>query len=589
MSPSARPLLPLLITLVATGSLLTCPSVARTQSQSQSQTRADVLVYGGSASGIVAAVQAARMGKQVVVVEPGRFIGGLTAGGLGMTDTGHSGTIGGVSREFYQRIYRYYTRPEAWKYDRREDYLAWLPWKHQGKHPDETKIQFLFEPSAATKVFHEMLDEAGVRLVLDERLDRNDGVRKERGRIVSIRMESGNTFAARVFIDATYEGDLMATAGVTHTYGRESNAQYGETLNGILPSGPLVFSKFDAYVVPGDPSSGLLPRVEPVPPGPPGAADTRQQAYNFRLCLTNEPDNRVPFTKPADYNPLDYELLARWIRTLSSVKPGPSRIGRVALMGENRNLVFSFHAVPNGKTDSNTGSEFGSDYLGRSWEWANGSYARRAELWQEHKNYIRGLLWFLSHDERCPEPVRQEMQKWGLAKDEFVENDHWPFQLYVREARRMVSDYVMSEHDARNARFADDSIALGSYHSDSHGVTLYLDGQGRLCREKGFYVRTGIFPISYRSIRPRRGEGSNLLVPMCLSSTHACYGPLRMEPVFMMLGQAAGTAASLAIDAEVSVQDLPYPMLRQRLLSDGAILEWDATTKPTTRARDSRE
>lgn len=536
----------------------------------------DILVYGGSASGVVAAVKAARLGKSVVVVEPGRHIGGLTAGGLGMTDTGVKGTIGGLSREFYERIYTHYTRPEAWKFGTRREYLDWMPahWGVDGKRTEEQKIQFLFEPHAAETVFKAWLQESGVRLVLGERLDLQRGVAKEGTRILSLRMESGRVFSARQFIDATYEGDVMAKAGVSYATGREGNAKYGETLNGILPSGPAVFTHVSPYVVEGDPKSGLLPHVEPKPPGKPGDPDFRQQAYNFRVCLTNVPENRLPLVKPAGFNPLEYEALARWIRTLKNVRPGPSRVGDTALAGENRNLGISFHKMPNGKTDSNIGSEFGSDYLGMSWDWADGDYALREKRWQQHKTYIQGLLWFLAYDERCPEPVRQEMQKWGLPKDEFTDNDHWPFQLYVREARRMVSDYVMTEHDATGARKAEDPVALASYHSDSHGVTYYVDEQGRLCREKGFYVRTGVFPISYRAIRPKASECTNLLVPMCLSASHAAYGPTRMEPVFMMLGHAAGAAAALAIDHQTTVQNLPYAVLQRQLAADRQVLEW---------------
>lgn len=544
----------------------------------------DVLVYGGSASGVVAAVQAARMGKSVVLVEPGRHVGGLTASGLGMTDVGVFGTIGGVSKEFYQRIHAYYTNPAAWKFESRKEYHDWMPahWGIDGKRADELKILFQFEPHAAEWVFTDMIKEAGVKLVHGERLDLKNGVRKDGARITAIVMESGRVFAARMFIDATYEGDLMAKAGVSYATGREGNAQYGETLNGILPSGPAVFAKVSPYVVEGDPSSGLLPHVEPKPPGKPGDADYRQQAYNFRISLTDVSENRLPIEKPAGYDPLEYEALARWIRTLKDVKPGTARSSLVTLGGPNRNLGISFHRMPNRKTDSNIGSEFGSDYLGMSWDWAEGDYALREKRWEQHKNYIQGLVWFLAYDERCPEPVRKEMQKWGLPKDEFTDNDHWPFQLYVREARRMVSDYVVTEHDAQGARSAEDPVALGSYHSDSHGVTYYVDEKGRLCREKGFYVRTGVFGISYRSIRPKATECTNLLVPMCLSASHAAYGPTRMEPVFMMLGHAAGAAACLAIDRHQTVQDLPYADLRARLLADKQVLEWKAAKPAKT-------
>lgn len=538
--------------------------------------QADVVVYGGSAAGVTAAVQAARMGRSVVIVEPGRHLGGLTSGGLSMTDTGVKATIGGLAREFYERIYRYYTQPEAWRQTTRQAYLDWLPthWAGGPKDKEFGRIQFVFEPHVAEKIFRDLVREAGVQVVYGERLDLERGVRRRGPAIEGIAMESGRVFRAKVFIDATYEGDLMAKAGVAYATGREGNAKYGETLNGILPSGPAVFEKVSPYVVPGDPRSGLLPRVDPQPPGKPGDGDHRQQAYNFRVCLTNAPENRVPLQKPANYQPLDYELLARWVATMKDVQPAPSRIGDTALGGRERNLGISFHQMPNRKTDSNIGSEFGSDYLGRSYGWAEANHAQREALWQEHKTYVQGLLWFLAHDERCPAAVRAEMRNWGLAKDEFADTDHWPFQLYVREARRMVSDYVVTEHDARGARSAEDPVALGSYHSDSHGVCLYLDEKGRLCREKGFYVRTGVFGISYRSIRPKAAECTNLLVPMCISASHAAYGPTRMEPVFMMLGHAAGAAAALAIEGASTVQDVPYAQLRARLLADRSVLAW---------------
>jgi hypothetical protein len=539
-------------------------------------TSADVVIYGGSAAGVVAGVEVARLGRSVIVIEPGRHLGGLTSGGLSMTDTGVKATIGGVAREFYERVYRYYQAPEVWRQTTRKEYLDWLPthWAGGPKDREFDRIQYVFEPHVAGKIMDEMVRESGVQVIIGERLDLKAGVQKNGAAITGIRMESGRIFTARVFIDATYEGDLMAKAGVSYVTGREGNSKYGETLNGILPSGPAVFEKISPYVTPGDPRSGLLPRVDPRPPGRPGDGDHRQQAYNFRVCLTNAPDNRVPLQKPANYNPLDYELLARWIATMKNVRPEPSRIGDTALGGGDRNIGISFHKMPNRKTDSNIGSEFGSDYLGRSYDWAEGDHGQREALWQEHKTYVQGLLWFLAHDERCPPQVRAEMRQWGLAKDEFADTDHWPFQLYVREARRMVSDYVVTEHDARGVRAAEDPVALGSYHSDSHGVCLYVDEQGRLCREKGFYVRTGVFGISYRSIRPRAAECTNLLVPMCLSASHAAYGPTRMEPVFMMLGQAAGAAAALAIEAGTTVQALPYPRLRDRLRADRAILEW---------------
>jgi hypothetical protein len=387
-------------------------------------------------------------------------------------------------------------------------------------------------------------------------------------------MESGREFAAKVFVDATYEGDLMAKAGASYIVGREPNSTYSETLNGIFPFPPAPFAKISPYVIAGDPSSGLLPRIEPKPPGVKGEGDHRVQAYNFRMCLTDVPDNRVPFTKPASYNPLDYEALARLIATMKNVVPGPRKHAAIGLRGNGGDLGVNFELVPNRKTDSNSGSEFGSDLTGRSYGWAEADYAGRERLWQEHKDYTMGLLWFLAHDERVPEPVHMEAQRWGLAKDEFTDNGNWPWQLYVREARRMISDYVVTEHEAKGERAADDGICIASYPLDSHGVTLYVDESGQLWRERGFFSGSKPFPVSYRALRPRGVECTNLLVPCCLSASHAAFGSVRMEPVFMMLGHAAGTAASLAAERDTSVQDVPYPLLRERLLAQKQIVEY---------------
>jgi hypothetical protein len=413
-----------------------------------------------------------------------------------------------------------------------------------------------------------------VRVVFGERLDLKNGVHKSGPRIARITMESGREFAAKVFVDATYEGDLMAKAGVSYIVGREPNSAYGETLNGIFPFPPAPFAKISPYVVAGDPSSGLLPRIESKPPGTKGDGDHRVQAYNFRVCLTDVPENRVPFVKPASYNPLDYEALARLIATMKNVVPGPRKHAAIGLRGNGGDLGVNFELVPNRKTDSNSGSEFGSDLTGRSYGWAEADYTGREKLWQEHKDYTMGLLWFLAHDERVPEPVHTEMQRWGLAKDEFTDNGSWPWQIYVREARRMISEYVVTEREAKGERTADDGICIASYPLDSHGVTLYVDENGQLWRERGFFSGSKPFPVSYRALRPRASECANLLVPCCLSASHAAYGSVRMEPVFMMLGHAAGAAAGLAAERNTAVQDVPYPLLREQLLAQKQILDY---------------
>jgi hypothetical protein len=558
------------VVLVA-AALLTVPALA-------DRLECDVCVYGGTSGGVTAAVQAARMGNRVVLVESGRHLGGMSSSGLGMTDNGSTETIGGLAREFYHRVYLYYTQPASWKFQARQAFVEWLPkiWGVDGPRMEQIQAQFLFEPHAAEHAFDEMAREAGVTVVYGERLDLKSGVRKEGTHITSIVMESGREFAAKVFIDASYEGDLMARAGVSYTVGREPNSQYGETLNGTFPFTPAPFPKISPYVVAGDPSSGLLPRIEPRPPAAKGSGDHRVQAYNFRVCLTDVPENRVPLTKPEGYDPLNYELLWRFIATMKNVRPGPRKHAAVGLRGNGGDLGINFELVPNRKTDSNSGSEFGSDLTGRSYGWAESDYAGRQKLWEEHRNYTLGLLWFLASDPRLPEEVRAEMLRWGLPKDEFADNGHFPHQLYVREARRMVSDYVLTEHEARSERVADDGIAIASYPLDSHGVTLYVDEKGELWRERGFFVGTKPYPVSYRALRPKAGECENLLVPCCLSASHAAYGSVRMEPVFMMLGQAAGTAAALAVDGNVAVQAVAYPALRERLLADRAILEHGA-------------
>lgn len=533
---------------------------------------ADVCVYGGTSGGVMAAVAAARAGKKVVLIEPGRRLGGMSSGGLGHTDIGNIDTIGGLSREFYQRIYRFYQRPEAWTFQKRQDFLNGMPrmWGIDGKNIEEVKFQFLFEPRAAVRVFNEMAQEAGVDVVYGERLDLQQGVRREGARIRKIVMESGREFAATVFIDASYEGDLMSRAGVKYTVGREPNTQYDETLNGTFPSPLLPFPKISPFVVEGDPSSGLLPRVESRPPPPKGSGDHRVQAYNFRVCLTNVPENRVPIEKPAGYDPLEYELLARRIAVMTSLKPSPRPGAAVSLAGNDGNVGVKFDRVPNLKTDCNSDGEFGTDMYGASFGWPDGDYAERQEIFDRHKTYTLGLLWFLGNDPRVPKEVRAEMQRWGLPKDEFEDTGHFPHQLYVREARRMISDYIVTEHDAMGRRAVEDPVARASYSLDAHGATLYIDENQVLHREKGYYVK-GIkpFAISYRSLRPRAQECENLLVPCGLSASHAAYGSVRMEPVFMMLGHAAGAAAAIAVEERCAVQEVRYASLRARLTKDG--------------------
>ncbi len=517
----------------------------------------DLVVYGGTSAGVAAAVQASRMGKTAIVIEPSRHVGGLTSGGLGMTDSGNRAVIGGISREFYQRIKKHYEDDAAWTRQKRSEYAHW--------NPREDAL-WRFEPKVAEKVYREMLAEAKVQVVLGERLDLAKGVVLEGGRIVRIVMESGRAFAGKMFVDATYEGDLMAKAGVSYTVGREANAQYGETLNGVQTRRAVShqFEKpVDPYVRPGDPSSGLLPRVHGGDPGKEGEADRRVQAYCFRMCLTDDPENRVPFPKPEGYDPLQYEI---YLRTI---------------LAGWRNVWGNHQAMPNRKTDTNNHGAFSTDNIGMNYDYPDGDYPTRERIVKEHEVYQKGLMWFLCNDPRVPKDLQEKVSKWGLAKDEFTDNGNWPHQLYIREARRMVSDYVNTELDCRRLRETPESVGMGSYNMDSHNVQRHVDANGHVRNEGDIQVSPGgPYKISYRTLRPKPGECANLFVPVCLSASHAAYGSIRMEPVFMVLGQSAATAAAIAIDEGIDVQKVDYAKLRERLLADKQVLEYAAPPKP---------
>jgi hypothetical protein len=514
----------------------------------------DVVVYGGTASGAIAAVQAARMGLSVVLVEPGRHIGGLTSGGLGWTDAGNKDVIGGLAREFYRRVKKHYDDPKAWVHQKPESYPYYRP---------KDDAMWTFEPKVAELILREMLAEAKVPVVFGERLDRAKGVKLDGKRIVSISSESGQTFAGRVFIDATYEGDLMAAAGVSYTVGREPNRQYGETYNGVARKWNTHNHRFvvnvDPYVKPGDPRSGLLFGIDPGPLPADGAGDKRLQAYCFRMCMTDVPANRVPFEKPADFDEARYELLFR------NFEAGDLRI------------PLKPDRMPNGKTDTNNNGAVSTDFIGQNHAYAEASYAEREKIVAAHLSYQKGLMWALQNHPRVPQKVRAELAKWGLAKDEFADTGHWPHQLYVREARRMVSDYVHTEADCTRKRDTPKSVGMGSYNMDSHNCARYVTAAGFVQNEGDVQQPTGgPYRISYASIVPKAGECPNLLVPVCVSSSHIAYGSIRMEPVFMVLGQSAATAAALALADRTDVQKVDYEKLRKRLLADGQVLEYAA-------------
>jgi hypothetical protein len=540
-------------------------SLAAAPSRPQSIASYDVVIYGGTAGAITAAVQATRMGKRVIVVSPDRHLGGLSSGGLGFTDTGDKAVIGGLAREFYHRLWQHYQSPAAWKWERRDEFGN----KGQGTPAidGENRTMWIFEPHAAERVFEDLVKEYEVPVVRDEWLDRARGVTKSGTRIASIRTESGRTYSGRMFIDATYEGDLMAAAGVTYHVGRESTATYGERWNGVQ-TGVLhhrhhfgaVKEPISPYVVPGNPSSGVLPRISAAPPGPYGAGDNKVQAYCFRVCLTDRAENRMPFARPDGYEPAQYELLLRIFNA------------------GWRETFAKFDRIPNRKTDTNNHGPFSTDNIGKNYDYPDASYARRREIIQEHERYQKGLLYFIATDQRVPKDVQAEFHTWGLAGDEFVDNGHWPHQIYVREARRMVGTLVMTEHELLKRRPTPDPVGMGSYGIDSHNVQRYITPEGFVQNEGDIGVSTnGPYQIAYGSLVPKPEQATNLLVPVCVSSSHIAFGSIRMEPVFMILGQSAATAAALAIDGNVSVQDVPYARLRDRLLSDLQIL----ATKPT--------
>ncbi len=524
----------------------------------------DLCIYGGTAGGVAAAVQAARMGKSVVLAEFGMHLGGMTSGGLGATDIGNKAAIGGIAREFYQRVAHHYATDNAWTLEKCEDYL-----RRRGggraslaelKSPEAT--MWTFEPHVAEDIFFAMVNEAKVPVYFQQRLAAVD---LEGGRIKQIAMENGKVYRASMFIDATYEGDLMARAGVSYFVGREGNTRFGETLNGIRAETPKhqFIVAVDPYVKRGDPASGLVPFVQSLGAGQPGEPDSSVQAYNFRLCYTRNPANRLPHKPPPKYDPARYELLARYLEALVAAGKQPD-------LEQFWNPIW----MPNGKTDINNNGGFSTDFIGENYPYPDGDYATRARITQAHKDYTLGLVYFLATSPRVPENMRTEMKSWGPAKDEFTDTGGWPHQLYIREARRMVADYVMTEHNCRGEAKAEDPVGLGAYGMDSHNCRRIVRN-GRVENEGDVQVHGfSPYPISYRSIVPKTGQCENLLVPICLSATHIAYGSIRMEPVFMILGQSAATAAVLASDGKTSVQKVPYASLRERLLADKQVLEW---------------
>ena len=520
--------------------------------------KADVVVYGGTSAGVATAVQVVRMGKSVIIVSPDIHLGGLTAGGLGWTDTGEKEAIGGISREFYHRIWKHYQNDESWNWQERSDYgnvgLG-------ARAADGNKrTQWTFEPHVAEQIFEDFISENKITVVRDEWLIRETGVEVRDGEITSMTMMSGKKFKAKIFVDATYEGDLMAAAGISYHVGREANSVYDENWNGVQ-TGTLhhkhwFMSDISPYKIPGDPESGVLPLISTDDPGVKGDGDHRVQAYCFRLCMTDHPENRIPFPKPENYDPTRYELLTRIYNT-----------GR-------RDHFEKFDPLPNRKTDTNNHGPVSSDYVGMNYDYPEASYTKRQEIIKDHENYQKGLLYFICNDPSIPEDIQSAYKEWGLAKDEFLDNGNWPHQLYVREARRMIGEYVTTEHDVTSKYDTPQSVGMGSYAMDSHNIQRYIKPDGFVQNEGdiGTHLKSP-YKISYGSILPKKEECKNLLVSICVSSSHIAYGSIRMEPVFMILGQSAGTAAALAIENNMGIHDLPFETIRKKLLDDGQVLE----------------
>lgn len=505
----------------------------------------DVCVYGGTAAGVIAAVKAARLGRRTVLLHPGKHLGGMTTGGLGWTDFGNKHVIGGMSRQFYRDVGSHYGDEEQWQ----------------------------FEPHVAAAVLDGYVADADLPVRFGQYLDR---VETDGRRIARVRMLGGLVVSARMFIDATYEGDLMARAGVTCAVGRESNDCYGEQLNGAQVRSTHQFSHpVDPWRTAGDPSSGLLPGIEAIDQREHiGEGDRRVQAYNFRICMTDDPELKIPWRRPADFDPDLYVLATRWFRG--------EKNDYNELVPEGEQVPRKFDVLPHRtagghrKTDTNNHGPVSSDFIGMSWGWPEGAFAERERIFRQHVSWQMGLYWHLATSPEIPERYREAFTTWGLAADEFTDTDHWPHQLYVREARRMVGDYVITEADCRGTTRCDDPVGMASYTMDSHNCTRFL-GQVKdapsVVNEGDVQVQpTDPYPISYRAIVPCRQECENLLVPVCLSSSHIAFGSARMEPVFMLLGESAATAAHVAIDAGATAQGLPYDELADELRRAGQVL-----------------
>jgi FAD dependent oxidoreductase len=497
----------------------------------------DLVVYGGTASGVMTAYSAAREGLHVVLLEPGVHLGGMVTGGLSATDLGHYSIIGGYARDFYMKAAAHY-----------------------GLHNLDRAENWLSEPHVDEEIFRAMMKEAGVEVHFRERLRERDGVDLQEKHLVSVTTEDGKHWPAKIFADCSYEGELMAQSKVSYTRGREAASVYGEDLAGVRGNTPKhqFLWPLSAY----DEHQHLLPEIDPGPLAAPGTGDKKVQAYNFRLILTNDPADRLPFPRPVGYDRSRFALLERYLNEFQQ------HMGRAPGFRDITNPVM----IPNHKADFNNNGPVSTDYIGHSWKYPEADYAGKAALWREHLLYTQSFFYFISQDAAVPASLRAEVNQWGLPQDEFIDTDHWPNQLYIREGRRMVGEYVMRQADLQTDRTKPDSIGMGSYNSDSHNIQRVVMPDGTVKNEGDVQVPVEPYEIAYRSITPRRSETENLLVPVCLSASHAAYSSVRMEPQYMIIGQAAGVAAAIAVHRQRKIQEVVISELQERLRRRGAIL-----------------
>ena len=519
--------------------------VLPSSAQPQDAAGTDLVVYGATASGVMTAYSGARQGLHVVLLEPGTHLGGMVTGGLSATDVGHFQIIGGYVRKFYMQAAAHY-----------------------GLTNLDQAANWRSEPHVDEQMFTTMLHDAGVRVVFHEQLREKHGVEKIGSRVVAITTADGKRWPAKIFADCSYEGDLMAQAGVSYTWGREPSSQYGESLAGVRRHTPghQFAWPMSAY----DKNHHLYREVMPGPLAPEGTGDKKVQAYNFRLILTKDPADKLPFPKPAGYDPTRFALLKEYMKEF------PAHKGRAPVVHDFFNPV----KIPNSKADFNNNGPVSTDYIGHSWSFPEASYAEKKRITEEHLLYTQSLVYFIANDPSVPESLRTEMNTWGLPKDEFLDTGHWPNQLYIRESRRMVGAYVMVQEDLQTNRTKPDSIAMGSYNSDSHNIQRVAQADGTVTNEGDVEVPVQLYEIAYRSITPKRSEADNLLVPVCLSASHTAYSSVRMEPQYMMIGQAAGVAAALAIEDKKPVQSIPIAELQAKLREHGAILHIDEQHQP---------